>query len=74
MYLYLSGGAVIRSDEVIGVFNADNASHSKITREFLERRQALGELISVADDVPRYITVTQGGKTYLSPHAGRAAY
>jgi hypothetical protein len=70
MYLYLTG-VVVDEDEVVGVFDVDNASHSKLTREFMRARQERGELVSTADGIPRYMTVTSDGKAYLTHYAGK---
>jgi hypothetical protein len=76
MYVYLTGGGtggmILDDNDVIGVFDVDNASHSKLTREFLQARQDLGELITLADGLPRYMTVTSDGKTYLTHFAAKS--
>ncbi|MDR0917406.1 MAG: hypothetical protein LBN02_09515 [Oscillospiraceae bacterium] len=69
MYYYLGGGEVVDDGEIIGVFDADNCTAAKSTREYLERRQSRGELKSLADGEPRYIVVTasrRGEKAYFT--------
>ena len=69
MYVYLGSGAVVPEDEIIGVFDLDNASSSRITREFLKAREDSGELVTLSDDLPRYFVVTSDGErtaTYLT--------
>ena len=39
MYLHLGQGVMIPHDEIIGVFDLDNASDSKWTREFLRNAE-----------------------------------
>ena len=58
MYAYLGSGAAVREDAIIGVFDLDNASASPITREYLKKREDSGELISLAEGLPRYFIVT----------------
>ena len=53
MYLYLGQDCVIREKTIIGIFDLDNTSTSKITREFLNRAQREGNAETVADDLPK---------------------
>ena len=39
--------------EILGIFDLDNASWAYKTREFLERAEQEGRVISVCDDLPR---------------------
>ncbi len=69
MYLYLGQDCVIREKTLIGLFDLDNTSTSKITREFLNRAQREGNTETVADDLPKAFVVTgeQGRqKVYLT--------
>ena len=53
MYLHLGGDTVVATGDVLGIFDLDNASWSKHTREFLRRVQQEGRVINVTDDLPR---------------------
>ena len=53
MYLHLGGSAVVHQRDIIGVFDLDNATSSHLTRAFLARREAEGELESVTGDLPK---------------------
>ncbi len=69
MYLHLGQDCVIRERTVIGIFDLDNTSTSKITREFLNRAQREGSAETVADDLPKAFTVTSENgknKVYLT--------
>ncbi len=59
MYLHLGQDCVVREKTVIGIFDLDNSSWSKITREFLNRAQWEGRTETVADDLPKAFTVTE---------------
>lgn len=64
MYLHLGQDSVIREDTLIGIFDLDNTTSSKITREFLNRAQREGRTVSVSDDLPRAFALTEeGGKS-----------
>ena len=53
MYLHLGGDTVVATGDVLGIFDLDNASWSKHTREFLRRVQQEGRVINVTEDLPR---------------------
>ena len=53
MYLHLGQSVVIPDRDILGIFDLDNASWAFKTREFLERAEAEGRAIWLADDLPR---------------------
>ena len=57
MYLHLGQGVMIPHDEIIGIFDLDNASDSKWTKEFLRNAEEQSVVISVCDDIPRSFVV-----------------
>ena len=68
MYLSIGNDMAVREQAVIGIFDLDNTSISKRTREFLKRAEREG-LIVPCDDLPKsYIITAEYGltKVYLS--------
>ncbi len=59
MYLHLGQDSVIREKTLIGIFDLDNTTSSKITREFLNKAQREGRAVSVSDDLPRAFALTE---------------
>ena len=53
MYLHIGQGYVLRHSEILGIFDMDNASWAYKTREFLDRAEREGRVISVCEDLPR---------------------
>ena len=53
MYLHLGQSVVVPYSRILGIFDLDNTSWSFKTREFLERAEREGRVISVCDDIPR---------------------
>ena len=53
MYLHLGQSVAVPHREILGIFDLDNASWAYKTREFLERAEQEGRVISVCDDLPR---------------------
>ncbi|MBQ2895832.1 MAG: DUF370 domain-containing protein [Oscillospiraceae bacterium] len=53
MYLHLGGDTVVDTKTVLGIFDLDNASWSRHTRDFLHRVQQENRVVNVTDDLPR---------------------
>ena len=69
MYLHLGQDTIVRKSDVIGIYDLDNCSGSHITREFLAKAERAGQVVGIAEELPKsFVLVTSGGKTtvYLS--------
>lgn len=61
MYLYLGQNVVVPKKDVIGVFDLDNASSSRITRAYLSRADKSGQVVDVSGELPKAVVVTEKG-------------
>lgn len=66
MYLYLGGGAVVPSGEIVGIFDLDNATCSVHTRNMLSRAEREGRLENAAEDLPKSFAVLTNGSVILT--------
>ena len=69
MYLYLGQETVVRTEDVVAVFDLENTSTSHLTRAYLANAQRSGNIIEVSEDLPRsFIICERGGASavYLS--------
>ena len=69
MFIHLGNDRVIRADEIVAVFDMDNTTISKQSRNFLHHAQKVGEVIDICDDLPKsYIVTENEGKirVYIS--------
>ena len=57
MYLSIGNDMAVRDSSIIGIFDMDNTSTSKRTREFLERAEREGNVIP-CDDLPKAYVLT----------------
>ena len=57
MYLHLGQNEIVADHRIIGIFDLDNTSTSKRTREFLERCEKEGEVVP-CDDLPKSFVLT----------------
>ena len=71
MYLHLGGAVSVPTAEVVGIFDLDNTSTSRITRDFLHTAEAEGMVGGVGGDLPKSVVLCcpQGSwqRVYLSP-------
>ena len=73
MYLILGRDEVIPEDDVIGIFDLDNASWSKRTREYLASGERVGRISNMSDGLPRTLIVTEERDYLVSQTPQRAA-
>lgn len=64
MYLHLGQDTVVRTDDIIGIFDLENTSISKITKEFLAKSEKAGRVVNVSYELPKsFVICTQNKKT-----------
>ena len=69
MYINIGNDMSVRDRSIIGIFDMDNTSTSKRTRDFLNRAEKNGEIIP-CDDLPKsFILTAEYGmaRIHLSP-------
>ena len=57
MYLSIGNDMAVRDSSIVGIFDLDNTSTSRRTREFLEMAEKEGQVVP-CDDVPKSFVVT----------------
>ena len=58
MYVSIGGDMAGRDRSIIGIFDLDNCSYGKKTREFLETAEQNGEVVPVTDELPKSFVLT----------------
>lgn len=57
MYLYLGGDVVVKNEDVIGIFDIDTTTVSKISRNYLNNSEKNGRLTYVSYELPKSFVV-----------------
>ena len=57
MYISIGKDFAVRENSIIGIFDMDNTTTSKRTREFLEKAEKEGQVIP-CDDLPKAFVLT----------------
>lgn len=66
MYLHLGNETVVTEKDIIGIFDIDKTTVSKITKEFLSERSGNYEVINVSEQLPKsFILCREKGKNKL---------
>ena len=68
MYLNIGNDMSVRDKNIIGIFDMDNTSTSRRTREFLDKAEEEGQVVP-CDDLPKsFIVTTEYGfeRVYLT--------
>lgn len=71
MYLHIGDGIVVPYGAILGVFDLDNVTGSKRTRDLLERAEEEGRLTVLGQRLPTSLVVTDRD-VYLSPVSSTA--
>lgn len=62
MYLHLGGETVITTEDLIGIFDIENTTIGKATRDFLTRSERENRVTNVSYELPRSFSVCSKGK------------
>lgn len=69
MYLHLGNDAVVKTKDIIGIFDLDTSTVSKHTRDFLGEYEKKGNVINVTYELPKsFVLCCEKGvkKVYIS--------
>lgn len=66
MYLHLGQQTVVTHDEILGIFDLDNTTVSKNTREYLSKAEKNNKVIYVSNELPKSFIVCLDGTVYIS--------
>lgn len=74
MYLHLGQDYIVRTQDVIGIFDIDTTSTGKRTREFLEKAEKEGAVVSLSNDIPKSFILADAiyETVYISPISSTA--
>ena len=65
MYLHVGNGKNLRESKIIGIFDADTATVSPITRKYLSAAEKSGMVESAVEEIPKsFVLYDAGDKNY----------
>ena len=64
MYLHIGNGKSVKREDIIGIFDLDTATVSKITKDFINKCQKDGKVTYLDSDLPRaFILLSENDET-----------
>lgn len=69
MFLHLGQYTVVKTDEIVGIFDIDNTTVSKHTRKYLSEEEKMGKVVNVSSELPKsFVVCNKNGneKVYIS--------
>lgn len=60
MYLHLGQESIVRTRDILGIFDLDTASLSRHTRDYLAAAEKAGRVVTVTGELPKSFIVTTG--------------
>lgn len=57
MFVHIGGEVSVLADDILGVFDIEGTSASRITAEFLSKSQKQGRIYSVTNEMPKAFVV-----------------
>ena len=74
MYLYLGQEKAIFSKDIVGIFDLDNSTVSKITRDFLNKKEKNKQTtVVLGEDLPKSFILTENDEVIISQIAPATA-
>ena len=64
MYLHIGNNKIVRTKDVIGIFDLDTATITKTGKDFINRMQRSGDVEYDDDDLPRSFVLIEENKKY----------
>lgn len=62
MYLHLGNSIIVKDRDIIGIFDLENTTVSRFTKEFLRGQTDNNLIINVTDEIPKSFIVTSNIK------------
>ena len=62
MYLHLGNETVIKTDDIVGIFDLDTSTVSKNTRDYLSKSEKNKEVVTVSYELPKSFILCDDGK------------
>jgi len=66
MYLHVGQETILPFADIVGIFDLDNTTVSRHSRDFLKRAQEEGNIVDVTTELPKSFILCGSGKIYLS--------
>lgn len=66
MYLHLGADTVVRTRDIVAVFDMDRVTVNATSRKFLAAAEKKKKVVNVSDDLPKSFVVCADGRVLIS--------
>ncbi len=66
MYVHIGNERIIKTNDIIGIFDMDRATMSKITVDYLKKAEKDKRCVTVKEEIPKSFVITKNRKIYIS--------
>ena len=66
MYLHLGNEVVVSKKEIVGIFDIENTSVGRITKDFLANASKNAQVISVSEEMPKSFIICKDKKNKVT--------
>lgn len=66
MYLHLGQDTVVKMSEVVGIFDLETSTISKITRDYLAKAEKSGKVVNVSMEMPKTFILCKDNKKNIT--------
>lgn len=66
MYVRLENQILLKTENIVGIFDLDNTTVSKHTRDFLTREEKEGRVKTLGYDLPKSFLLLRSGEVYIT--------
>lgn len=74
MFLHIGEGKILNKKDIVGIFDLENTSTSKKTREFLRKSEKRKRVVYVSEEIPKTFIITKDEKVYISQISSQTLY
>ena len=71
MFITISPEKILKTDDIIGIFDLDTASQTKAARDYFKRAEKEGRVKMSGSELPKSFVVLKSGEIYLSQYSAK---
>ena len=69
MFITIAPEKIVRTDEIVGIFDLDTASQTKTAKEYFKNAEKEGKVIMTGTELPKSFVVMTDGTVYLCQYS-----
>lgn len=71
MFVSISPERSLMVKDIVGIFDIDTASSTKVTKSFLVKHEKEGKVHAFGDELPKSFILTTSGEIYFSQYSSK---